>query len=133
MGPLALFRQARELEPPSLDEGFVQIDVVPFVREPDQELRAGAVTPLDAPDSASAGLPTLSLGWRPGAGTFTLDGDVATCPHPAGPPICWCRPPLPGAVVAWAHRRRVDVARITVLGSSPAFRSLARAFVGGSA
>jgi aryl-alcohol dehydrogenase-like predicted oxidoreductase len=129
MGPQPLFRHARELEPPARDEGFAAIDVVPFVREPAPELTAGAVRPMDdASAIATADVPTLALGWRPGADSFSLEGDAAVCSHPAGPPVCWCRPPLPGAVVAWARRRGVDLARITVLGSSPAFRSLARAF-----
>ncbi|HEX6738975.1 MAG TPA: AAA family ATPase, partial [Vicinamibacteria bacterium] len=128
MGPMPLFRQARELEPPAADEGFAGIETVAFTRAPSPELLAGAVVPLEEMPVPPREPPTLALGWRPGRGAFSLEGDIAVCPHPAGPPVCWCRPPLPGAVVAWARRRGVDLARVTVLGGSPTFRALARAF-----
>jgi hypothetical protein len=127
MGPMPLFRHARELEPPAMDEGFAAVEPVAFARDPAPELSAGRVIPLGDPPPAGPE-PTLSLGWRPGPGDFQLDGEVAVCPHPPGPPVCWCRPPLPGAVVAWARARGVDLTRIAVLGASPTFRALARAF-----
>jgi D-glycero-D-manno-heptose 1,7-bisphosphate phosphatase len=51
--------------------------------------------------------------------------EVALCPHPAGPPTCWCRPPLPGLLLAFARANRVDPARSTLIGASPAHRTLA--------
>jgi aryl-alcohol dehydrogenase-like predicted oxidoreductase/histidinol phosphatase-like enzyme len=42
--------------------------------------------------------------------------DVDYCPHPAGPPICWCRKPLPGLGVAFVHRYRLDPARCLYVG-----------------
>jgi histidinol phosphatase-like enzyme len=39
----------------------------------------------------------------------------AWCPHPAGPPVCWCRKPIPGMILAalsatsWAPRRSLVV------------------------
>jgi hypothetical protein len=51
--------------------------------------------------------------------------DAAVCPHGGGPPVCWCRPPLPGLPLAFARAHRVDPARSTVLGTSPAHRTLA--------
>jgi histidinol phosphatase-like enzyme len=42
--------------------------------------------------------------------------DVEYCAHPAGPPICWCRKPLPGLGVALAHRHRLDPARCIYVG-----------------
>ena len=33
------------------------------------------------------------------------DVDVACCPHDAGPPVCWCRKPIPGSVLEFASRR----------------------------
>ena len=53
--------------------------------------------------------------------------ETALCPHPAGPPVCWCRPPLPGLAVAFAARHGVDLTRSTVVGTSPAHRTLATA------
>jgi histidinol phosphatase-like enzyme len=49
----------------------------------------------------------------------------ALCPHPAGPPRCWCRPPLPGLPLAFARAHDVDLRRTTVIGTGPAHRSLA--------
>ena len=53
--------------------------------------------------------------------------DAAVCPHGGGPPVCWCRPPLPGLPLAFARAHGVDPARSTVLGTSPAHRTLAAA------
>ena len=41
--PSAQFRHRRELEPPSLDEGFSRVDVVPFRRRPDPARTGRAV------------------------------------------------------------------------------------------
>lgn len=56
-----------------------------------------------------------------------VDGPVesALCPHPAGPPSCWCRPPLPGLPLAFARAHGVAPARARLLGVSPAHRTLA--------
>ena len=42
----------------------------------------------------------------------------ALCPHPAGPPICWCRPPLPGLLLAFARAHGVDPSRSTLIGAA---------------
>jgi histidinol phosphatase-like enzyme len=47
------------------------------------------------------------------------------CTHPGGPPMCWCRPPLPGLPLAFARAHRVDPARSTLVGTSSAHRTLA--------
>jgi aryl-alcohol dehydrogenase-like predicted oxidoreductase/predicted kinase/histidinol phosphatase-like enzyme len=44
--------------------------------------------------------------------------DVEYCPHPAGPPVCWCRKPLPGLGVVFQHRHQLDPARCIYVGSS---------------
>ncbi|MCC7541180.1 MAG: hypothetical protein IT379_33485, partial [Deltaproteobacteria bacterium] len=49
------------------------------------------------------------------------------CPHGGGPPICWCRPPLPGLVLSLAHGRALDLAASTLIGTSAAHRALAAA------
>jgi aryl-alcohol dehydrogenase-like predicted oxidoreductase/histidinol phosphatase-like enzyme len=53
------------------------------------------------------------------------DVDIAYCPHGAGPPVCWCRKPIPGSVLEFARRRGVALARSTVVGSSAADRTMA--------
>ena len=60
------------------------------------------------------------------AARFGEDAAVTICTHPAGPPICWCRPPLPGAWLAFAHRHAVDPRRSTLIATSPAHRTMAR-------
>ena len=40
--------------------------------------------------------------------------ESALCPHPAGPPTCWCRPPLPGLPLAFARAHGVDPSRSTL-------------------
>jgi histidinol phosphatase-like enzyme len=56
-----------------------------------------------------------------------LGGDVswAFCPHDAGPPVCWCRKPIPGQAIEFAIRHNVAMERSIVVGSSAAERTLA--------
>ncbi len=51
--------------------------------------------------------------------------DFACCPHDAGPPVCWCRKPIPGSAVEFATRRGVSLARSIVASSSAADRTMA--------
>jgi histidinol phosphatase-like enzyme len=51
--------------------------------------------------------------------------DTASCPHDAGPPVCWCRKPIPGSVIEFASRRGVALARSIVVGTSAADRTMA--------
>ena len=51
--------------------------------------------------------------------------DIACCPHDAGPPVCWCRKPIPGSVLEFAWRRRVAPGRSLVVGASAADRTMA--------
>ena len=51
--------------------------------------------------------------------------ESAVCPHGGGAPICWCRPPLPGLLLAFARTHGVDAARSTLIGTSAAHRTLA--------
>jgi aryl-alcohol dehydrogenase-like predicted oxidoreductase len=129
MPPTSHMRVVRGLEPPAADEGFAALEVVPFVRASGTG-SAGRVIAVDAfAEHVVDATPTLAIGWRPdGEPAPAADGiDVAVCTHAGGPPVCWCRPPLPGLVVAWAARRGVDLARLTVVGPAPTFRTLARA------
>ena len=54
-----------------------------------------------------------------------LDIVLACCPHDAGPPVCWCRKPIPGSVVEFAIRHDVALDRSVVVGSSAADRTMA--------
>lgn len=56
-----------------------------------------------------------------------LSVDSALCAHGGGPPLCWCRPPLPGLLLAWAHHRGIALERCLVIGTGPAHRAMARA------
>jgi aryl-alcohol dehydrogenase-like predicted oxidoreductase/histidinol phosphatase-like enzyme len=79
--------------------------------------------------------PEIAAGERSPAGVAaTLDRtaellgrplDVRFCPHPAGPPICWCRKPLPGLGVLLARAHDVDLAASRHVGRGAADRSFA--------
>jgi histidinol phosphatase-like enzyme len=51
--------------------------------------------------------------------------EVVFCPHGAGPPVCWCRKPLPGLGVALALRHHLDRARSVHVGRGPHDRGFA--------
>ncbi len=148
MLPTSQMRALRELEPPSIDEGFTAVEAVPFVRNPlGQRGRAGVFVGAAAaarPEigqvlaAADPSAPHLLFDWAPQrdakalgselervAALVTGPVDVAVCPHPGGPPACWCRPPLPGLPLAFARARSIDLARSVVVGCTPAHRTLA--------
>ena len=138
--PTSQMRTLRELEPPSRDEGFAAVEPVPFVRAP-TEGRAGVFVAAgsrweDALDDPSA--PVLLFHWKPDGTVDDLASEAARlaarvsgpvetaiCPHPGGPPTCWCRPPLPGLPLAFARAHGVDLSRSMIVGTSPAHRTLA--------
>jgi adenylate kinase family enzyme len=142
--PTQQMRAFRELEPPGEDEGFSSLEHVPFERAPGTgrtgvfvAASATAAIPLRDVDPDA---PYLVFDWRPESAASDIDDAVAAlarvvsaevegrlCPHPGGPPTCWCRPPLPGLVLDFARRQRVDPARSVVVGTSPAHRTLANA------
>jgi aryl-alcohol dehydrogenase-like predicted oxidoreductase/predicted kinase len=148
MTPTSQMRALRELEPPSLDEGFIAVQQVPFARTPrDGSTRTGVLvaagaleTPgwTDAIEHADLSAPHLVFDWRPDgsiddlaeqvallSSVVTGGVDRALCPHGGGAPVCWCRPPLPGLALAFTRARAVDPARSTLVGTSPAHRTLA--------
>lgn len=43
--------------------------------------------------------------------------EVEYCPHPAGPPVCWYRKPLPGLGVVFQRRHRLDPSQCLYVGS----------------
>jgi predicted kinase len=137
LGPGAVFRLRRELEPPVQDEGFASLEEVPFVRRP----RAGhdRVAELVALEAAEQGFrPTSDLalvfGWKPDVTEGELarlcsafGAPVRCCAHGGGPPRCWCRPPLPGLLLEFAVKNGVDLARSVVVGTKPVHATIARA------
>ena len=144
LAPTSQMRALRELEPPAADEGFADVEHVPFDRSPSTEgapgvfLAAAAVE--DALGQTDADAPHLVFDWRPGGQPDALADIVsqlavrvagpvegALCPHPGGPPVCWCRPPLPGLLLAFARAHDVDPTRSTLFGASSAHRTLANA------
>jgi aryl-alcohol dehydrogenase-like predicted oxidoreductase/predicted kinase/histidinol phosphatase-like enzyme len=46
-----------------------------------------------------------------------LQIEVAYCPHPAGPPVCWCRKPLPGLGVLFVQRHQLDPRQCIYVGT----------------
>jgi hypothetical protein len=143
-------RTLRELEPPSEDEGFASIERVSFERAERQDrTNTGVIVAAAALESpglepalreADPAAPHLVFDWNPAGDATRLDRAVAAltdvvsasvvrslCPHPGGAPTCWCRPPLPGLVLAFARAHDVNPARSTFVGASPAHRTLATA------
>jgi aryl-alcohol dehydrogenase-like predicted oxidoreductase len=77
----------------------------------------------------------LGLAWRPEIAdqTLTIDQvqagfarmqellgvsmEILYCPHGAGPPICWCRKPLPGQAVVFIQRYRLDPPQCIYVGA----------------
>ncbi|MBV9001018.1 MAG: AAA family ATPase, partial [Solirubrobacterales bacterium] len=148
--PTQQMRTLRELEPPSAEEGFTSVQVIPFIRAPvDGQTGAGtfvAAAALGRPgweralQQADRTVPHLIFDWMPGGAPEALEAAVARlravvtgpleaalCPHGGGPPSCWCRPPLPGLPLAFARAHALDPARSVLIGTSPAHRVLATA------
>ena len=142
--PTQQMRAFRELEPPAEDEGFASVEHIAFARDPGIGtagvlVAAAAVDALPLAD-ADHGVPHLVFDWRPGGSEADLAATVAVaarivsgpleaavCPHPGGPPSCWCRPPLPGLPLAFARRHGIDLGRSVVVGSNAPHRTLANA------
>jgi aryl-alcohol dehydrogenase-like predicted oxidoreductase/histidinol phosphatase-like enzyme/predicted kinase len=154
--PNVQFRYRRELEPPDVAEGFSRVDLESFARQPDPNFvnRAVIVSCDDVSDLVQlaselleyrdAGYRLLGISWQPEIGEGTrsesevkanfamacerlgLEVDVEFCPHPAGPPRCWCRKPLPGLGVVFVSRYKLDAAQCVYLGSGPHDAGFAR-------
>ena len=150
MAPMSQMRAQRSLEPPSMEEGFAGVERVPFVRAASRGRRTTAVVleaaVLERPDwqavvsDIDPAAPHLVMDWQPDADAAVVapycarlaevvEGPIsgAVCPHRAGPPVCWCRPPLPGMAVEFAQAYGVELAACTVVGAGSAYRTLANA------
>ena len=142
LAPTSQMRAVRELEPPSVDEGFVAVERVEFSRVPHRAGREGVFVAASAVWKTgwrvAVDAPHLVFDWLPDGDVDALAAEVehvaaqvpgpveaAVCPHPGGPPACWCRPPLPGLILAFARGHDVDWSRSTLVGTSPAHRTLA--------
>ena len=142
LAPTSQMRAARELEPPSLDEGFVDVERREFTRASSARTREGVFVAAAAVREngwiAAGDAPHLVFDWLPDGNADALGAELehvsanatgaveaAVCPHPGGPPTCWCRPPLPGLILAFARAHDVDWSRSTLVGTSPAHRTLA--------
>jgi hypothetical protein len=147
MLPTSQMRALRELEPPSLDEGFADLERIAFTRAAPAGGRSGVFVGAAAVAhgdlhhrlaDAAPEAPHLVFDWVPDRDAEPLRGalarvrdavsgpvDAAVCPHPGGPPRCWCRPPLPGLLLAFARAHRVDTTRSILIGCSRTHRTLA--------
>jgi aryl-alcohol dehydrogenase-like predicted oxidoreductase len=147
LAPTSQMRALRELEPPAADEGWAGVEQIAFQRAPAADAGAGvfvAAAALREPgwetalEQGEPSAPHLVYDWHPDGDAATLETaaallsekvsgpvETALCPHPAGPPICWCRPPLPGLALAFARDHGVDPASSILVGTAPAHRTLA--------
>jgi len=139
--PSVQFRYQRELEPPDPVEGFSRIDVVPFERHLDDAFNGralivwcdGVVSAHPERDAvlrrwAGEGWRLIGLGWQPQPADdfyqalrhrIGVDIDIHYCPHGGGPPVCWCRKPLPGLGVVVIRKYRLDPAACVYVGGGP--------------
>jgi aryl-alcohol dehydrogenase-like predicted oxidoreductase len=127
--PVSQLRAVRELEPPADDEGFAAVERVPFRREPASGV-PGVFVASDAVPGFGVedpSVPHLVFGWQVPGDVVLPGAVVASCPHPGGPPVCWCRPPLPGLILAFCHDHGVDPARSVLAGTTSRHRALATA------
>jgi len=124
LSPLAPLRLWRTLEVPGEEEGFAALELRPFVRR----ATSGAPGRYAALELGLAD--AVPFAWLPEAGPQEVAAARARgaliCPHPGGPPACWCRPPLPGLLLAHAAAHGVDLARSEVHGRSEALQVLAQ-------
>lgn len=129
---------ARAAGQPGAPALIVELDGIVWRGRPqtpaDIELRDGAREALHAWSSSHVLAATT---WQPGlARTDELAARLAElvgvalpvmhCAHPAGPPVCWCRKPLPGMALALAHAHGLDLGRSLHLGKGPADRGFAQ-------
>jgi aryl-alcohol dehydrogenase-like predicted oxidoreductase/histidinol phosphatase-like enzyme len=93
---------------------------------------------------AAEGWPLLGLAWRPEIAeeklsTDAVDAgfarmisalgvplDVKYCPHGGGPPVCWCRKPLPGLGVVFVRQYQLDPAQCIYVGQGHQDAAFAR-------
>jgi histidinol phosphatase-like enzyme len=57
---------------------------------------------------------------------FGVPIDVKYCPHGGGPPVCWCRKPLPGLGVVFIRQYELDPAQCIYVGQGHQDAAFAR-------
>jgi len=93
---------------------------------------------------AADGWPLLGLAWRPEIAEEKMSSaevdacfdrmisalgvtiDVKYCPHGGGPPVCWCRKPLPGLGVVFVRQYQLDPAQCIYVGQGHQDAAFAR-------
>jgi predicted kinase len=113
LSPMAILRMMRDLERPEADEGFTSLETLPFSRVLASRTSSARFVAHDA----SPGEGDVTFAW--------LEQAALTCPHEGGPPRCWCRPPYPGLLLAYARTHDIDLRRSEVVGTSPAHEKMA--------
>ena len=164
-GPDAQFRYERSVEPPVVEEGFIVVEELPFLRHEAPGLSGRALilelddvlcegTPLDIAVMAgrrdvlaryhAEGWKLFTHAWRPQVARGELSAEEITrsfaqvrqqlgleidagyCPHAAGPPVCWCRKPLPGLVLEFAMGLGLRLEDCIMVGAGTADRTMAQ-------
>jgi len=115
----------------------------------DRSVASGQVTVFDERAAvlrryANEGWRLLGVGWQPeveeqAASVEQVDAgyarmqellgvpiEVLYCPHGGGPPVCWCRKPLPGLGVVFVERYRLDPRQCIYVGNGPQDPGFAR-------
>jgi aryl-alcohol dehydrogenase-like predicted oxidoreductase/predicted kinase len=129
--PLAHFRTVKELETPARDEGFDWLETRSFMRAP-RAGGAGRFVAFECAEKIARGdVPTFVFEWTQSKGAEVeaaaarLGALALICPHGAGPPRCWCRPPLPGLILEACHRASLAPTQCTIIGTTETHQMMA--------
>ncbi|MBL8912987.1 MAG: aldo/keto reductase [Archangium sp.] len=131
LAPRGFQATVRALEPLGDDEGFASLERVPFARRPWpwKAERPALFIGLDQLDArhrhdAPAEWPRIVIGWRE-YGLALPEGFInGVCPHPSGPPTCWCRPPFPGFALFHARQLGISFAQSRFVTESAPLKKL---------
>lgn len=144
-GPRVHARYAQAFEVPSADEGL-GVEVVParavddsgppwFAIDLETLLEAHPATVEAAHDGKTC--PVVAIAWQPtDVQLQALDAlrkqlgvplPLYACSHPPGPLVCWCRPPMPGLLLAAAHEHGLSLGAATYVGPDPFGKRFAEA------
>ena len=137
--PSGQLRLLRDLEVPSEEEGFSVLERVSFIRRPATHGKPGRFVALEAFDGFVLDgdeRPTAVFGWRPdltdeafgelNSRVTARGATLMVCRHREGPPVCWCRPPLPGLLLAFARSSGVDLSQSELIAASSAHEAMGR-------
>jgi len=125
----------RQRESPGARVAIVELDNLVWRGRPRTrvELMPGARERLVA--LRERGFELAGTAWQPEPFHPSIDAElaerlglpiaVARCTHPAGPPVCWCRKPLPGLAMLLAHRHGFALDGSIHVGHTPADRGFA--------